>query len=220
MIYILNILTPIKKWQTLLLENYYIWIGFTKEHKDLPKNKDLLLLLTNLIKRNMVVAILKILWIVIFKKNGYMIKNNYSTTKSYRKPKHYWHKISYYRKSKNFLQMIQYYKACWKGFPRSSPPLPPHPPPTPHPPKKAEKKTILNAKITKQFQAHKGYPSNYNVEILNSFNAKLQFKDIDSKITIKLKHLVTQLKGFKFMTTLLLEFKKIESDDETKYSTF
>ena len=107
-----------------------------------------------------------------------------------------------------------------KRFSKVLPSTPPSPPPTPHPQKKAEKKTILNAKITKQYQAHKGYPSNYNVEILNSFNAKLQFKDIDSKITIKLKHLVTQSKGFKFMTTLLLEFKKIESDDETKYSTF
>ena len=51
-------------------------------------------------------------------------------------------------------------------------------------------------------------------------NAKLQFKDIDSKITNKLKHLLTQLKGFKFVTTLALEFKQIGSDDETKYSTF
>ena len=111
---------------------------------------------------------------------------------------------------------IRHAEKVFQGPPLHSP----LPPPTPHPQKKAEKKTILNAKITKQYQAHKGYPSNYNVEILNSFNAKLQFKDIDSKITIKLKHLVTQSKGFKFMTTLLLEFKKIESDDETKYSTF
>ena len=51
-------------------------------------------------------------------------------------------------------------------------------------------------------------------------NAKLQFKDIDSKITNKLKHLLTQLKRFKFVTTLALEFKQIGSDDETKYSTF
>ena len=32
---------------------------------------------------------------------------------------------------------------------------------------------------------------------------------------------MTELRGFNFVTTLVLEFeKKIESDDETKYSTF
>ena len=33
-------------------------------------------------------------------------------------------------------------------------------------------------------------------------------------------NLLTELEGFKFVTTLVLKFKKIESDDETKYSTF
>ena len=32
--------------------------------------------------------------------------------------------------------------------------------------------------------------------------------------------LLTQLKGFKFVTTLLLVLKKIESEDKTKYETF
>ena len=31
---------------------------------------------------------------------------------------------------------------------------------------------------------------------------------------------MSELRGFKFVTTLVLEFKKIENDDETKYSTF
>ena len=31
---------------------------------------------------------------------------------------------------------------------------------------------------------------------------------------------MTELRWFKFVTTLVVEFKKIESDDETKYSTF
>ena len=35
-------------------------------------------------------------------KIGEMIKNKYSATKNYRKPKHWWHKISYYRTPKNF----------------------------------------------------------------------------------------------------------------------
>ena len=32
--------------------------------------------------------------------------------------------------------------------------------------------------------------------------------------------LLTQLKSFKFETTLFLVFKKIESDDKTEYDTF
>ena len=31
---------------------------------------------------------------------------------------------------------------------------------------------------------------------------------------------MTQLKGFKFVTTLILVFKKIESEDNTKYGNF
>ena len=31
---------------------------------------------------------------------------------------------------------------------------------------------------------------------------------------------MTQLEGFKFVTTLVLVFKKIESEDKTKYDTF
>ena len=32
--------------------------------------------------------------------------------------------------------------------------------------------------------------------------------------------MLNQLKGFKFVTTLVLVFKKIESEDKTKYDTF
>ena len=35
----------------------------------------------------------------------------------------------------------------------------------------------------------------------------------------KLKHLLPELKGFNFKITLILEFHKIESNDERKYST-
>ena len=31
---------------------------------------------------------------------------------------------------------------------------------------------------------------------------------------------MTELKGFKFVTTLFLEFEKLENDDKTKYDTF
>ena len=51
----------------------------------------------------------------------------------------------------------------------------------------------------------------YNVEILNYFNPELQLKDTESAIKSKLIELLTQLKGFKFVTTLVLVFKKIEN---------
>ena len=60
----------------------------------------------------------------------------------------------------------------------------------------------------------------YNVEILNYFNAELQIKNTQSAIRNKLKDLSIELRGFKFVMTLFLEFKMLESDDETKYSTF
>ena len=57
-------------------------------------------------------------------------------------------------------------------------------------------------------------------EILNSFNPELQLKDTESSIKSKPIDLLTQVKEFKFMTTLVLVFKKIESDDKTRYDTF
>ena len=55
-----------------------------------------------------------------------------------------------------------------------------------------------NVKITKQ--AH--------VEILISFNPEVQLKDTEFALKNKLQKLLTKLKGFKFVTTLLLVFKK------------
>ena len=76
-----------------------------------------------------------------------------------------------------------------------------------------------NVKITKRAHAFKGYASSYNVEILNSFNPKLQLKDIESAIKNKLKKSLPKLRGFKFVTTLVSVLKKIESEDKTKYNT-
>ena len=64
----------------------------------------------------------------------------------------------------------------------------------------------------KQSHAYNGYANVYNIEILNSFNPKLQLKDTESTITNKPKDLLTKLKGFKFVTTLVLEFKKMEKE--------
>ena len=63
----------------------------------------------------------------------------------------------------------------------------------------------------------KGYASTYNAEMLNSFNPELQLK---SPIKNNLKKLVSELRGFKFVTTLVLEFKKVEREDKIKYDTF
>ena len=68
-----------------------------------------------------------------------------------------------------------------------------------------------NVKITKREHAFKAYPSTYNVEILNSFNPEIQLKDTESTLKSKPIELLTQLKGFKFVITLVLVFKKIES---------
>ena len=77
-----------------------------------------------------------------------------------------------------------------------------------------------NVKIIKQAHALKGYASSDNVEILNSFNPELQLKDTESAIKNKLIELLSESRGFRFMTTLVLVFKKIESEDKTKYDNF
>ena len=64
-----------------------------------------------------------------------------------------------------------------------------------------------NVKITKWEHAFKDYTSIYNVKILNSFKSELQFKDTESAIKIELIDSLTQLKGFTFVSTLVLVFK-------------
>ena len=66
----------------------------------------------------------------------------------------------------------------------------------------------------------KGFTSSYNVEMLNSFEPELQLKYTESAIKKNLKKILTELRGFYFVTTLFLVSKKIESDDKTKYDTF
>ena len=57
-----------------------------------------------------------------------------------------------------------------------------------------------------------GYAYSYNAKILNYFNPELQLRDIESVIKNILNKLLTELRGFKFVTKLILMFKKIESD--------
>ena len=56
--------------------------------------------------------------------------------------------------------------------------------------------------------------------MLNSFHPQLKLKDTESAIKNKLKIFLSELRGFRFVTTLVLEFKKIEKENETKYSSF
>lgn len=55
---------------------------------------------------------------------------------------------------------------------------------------------------------------------MNFFISELQHKIAECAIKNKLKGLLTELKGFKFVKTLVLELKKVEKDDTTKCNTF
>ena len=77
-----------------------------------------------------------------------------------------------------------------------------------------------NVKITKEAHAFKCFASSCNVEIIKSVDPELQLKDTESTIKSKLIDLLSQLKGFKLVTTLVLVFKKIESEDKTMYDNF
>ena len=55
---------------------------------------------------------------------------------------------------------------------------------------------------------------------MNSFNPQIQLKDTESAIKSKLIELLPQLRGFKCITTFVLVFKKMESEDKTKYDNF
>ena len=69
--------------------------------------------------------------------------------------------------------------------------------------------TIKHAKITKQSRITRlyGYSDTYNVKILNFFNPELQLKETESSIKSKLIDLLSELRGFKFLTTLILKYK-------------
>ena len=76
---------------------------------------------------------------------------------------------------------------------------------------------ISKQKNCKNKTVLQGFASTYNVEVLNSFNPQLQLKDAEFAIKCKLIELLTRLKGFKFVITLNLVFKKIKREDKSKY---
>ena len=78
-----------------------------------------------------------------------------------------------------------------------------------------ESKNLLNkkgSKNKKQANDFKDYESFYNVKILIIFNRELQLKDTESVTKSKVTNLLTQLKGFTFVATLVLVSKTKESD--------
>ena len=81
-----------------------------------------------------------------------------------------------------------------------------------------KRKKCKNSK--KRKHAFKDFSTTYNVKILNSFKPELQLKGNEFTIKSKLIELLTQSKGFKFVATLVLVFKKIESEDKTKFNNF
>ena len=64
-------------------------------------------------------------------------------------------------------------------------------------------KGCKKCKKTKRSHAYRPYGNTYNVGILNFFNSELQFKGAESTIRNKLKDLLTQLNGVKFVTKLV-----------------
>ena len=68
-------------------------------------------------------------------------------------------------------------------------------------------KQIVKIKI--RVHACKCYASYYNVDIWNSLNPELQVKDTESAFNSNLIDLLTQIKGCKFVTTLVLVLKKV-----------
>ena len=69
------------------------------------------------------------------------------------------------------------------------------------------KKIVKNVKIMKQDHAFKEYASTYNANILIFFYTEIQLKDTEFIIKSKLLELLTQLKGFKFVTTSVFAFE-------------
>ena len=82
-----------------------------------------------------------------------------------------------------------------------------------------DEKGYKNGKITKPTHAYKVCLSTHSVGILNSFNPELQLKGTAFVIRNKVKNLFNELRGFKFVTELVLEFKTMEKHNK-KYSTF
>ena len=67
---------------------------------------------------------------------------------------------------------------------------------------------VNDVKTTKRRHDYKVYVSTYNISILNSVSSELHLNDTESVIRKKINDLFPELKWFKFVETLLLDFKK------------
>ena len=68
-------------------------------------------------------------------------------------------------------------------------------------------------KLSKRSDAYKVYASSYYVDILNFFNMSYNLKIWNLQLEL---NLLTKLRGFKLVKTLVIEFENIDSDDATK----
>ena len=66
-----------------------------------------------------------------------------------------------------------------------------------------ETKAIQKTEITKRAHTFKNYLHSYNIEFLNSCNLQLQFKYTELTIKNRLKGLLNELRGFKFVIILV-----------------
>ena len=55
---------------------------------------------------------------------------------------------------------------------------------------------------------------------MNSFNSEPQLNDVKFAIKNQLVDLLTELRGFKFVTTLVIKFKKTKSDERKNMTLF
>ena len=83
-----------------------------------------------------------------------------------------------------------------------------------------ETKTIKKQKIARRVHTFRNYTHAYNVAVLKVFNPELQLENTEFAIKNKLKNLLIELIGFKFVITLILKLKKTLKEDETKCSAF
>ena len=127
-------------------------------------------------------------------------RNNYLSTKTFWKPKHRWFKSVITEHPKTSHKLSNTIRQAEKVSSNSS--FYSHT-------KKQKNFNEKNVKIIQWKHAFKSFASAYNIEILNSFNHELQLKDTESAIKSKLIEILAQSKGFKFVTTLVLVFKKI-----------
>ena len=99
--------------------------------------------------------------------------------------------------------------------PQRSPPPPPPPPPREH----EEPDSITDkpsSKIKELSRALKGHAKSYEVEIQDNFNPLNHFMKTKVLVESHLKDLLKTMKGFKFIETLEVKFKKEISNPKTR----